>query len=221
MIKKILALLLIPSAVLATQNIHLKSQGITSVLVSNKDINMLSAKSDRIVALALPKTVEVQQDNKSGSAFLKFNTSENVTGFIQLESGKQFSVEFVVGDVAGDNIVLIAPESVAAKHTGMGRDYTKQLARLLRAMFNQEAVDGFDMRVVGKKTKLFNKNVEHLLCYRGAQVQGDAYKFQNKTKETLALRETDFFAPGIRAISISNQTIAPDEVAHIFIMRDV
>lgn len=219
MIKKILALLLIPSAALATQNIHLKSQGITSVLVSNKDINMLSAKSDRIAALALPKTVEVQQDNKSGSAFLKFNTSENVTGFIQLESGKQFSVEFVVGDVAGDNIVLIAPESVAAKHTGMG--YTKQLARLLRAMFNQEAVDGFDMRVVGKKTKLFNKNVEHLFCYRGAQVQGDAYKIQNKTKETLGLRETDFFAPGIRAISISNQTIAPNEVAHIFIMRDI
>lgn len=221
MIKKILIIFLMSGAAFATQNVHLKNTGTASVLVSNKDINMLSIKGDRIASLALPKTVEVEQDTKSGAAFLKFNSKQNIKGYIQLESGKQFSVEFVVSDVQGDNIVLIKPDVASSKPLNMGRDYTKALARLLRGMFNQEAVEGFDMSVVGKKTKLFNKNVEHLLIFTGEQVQGDVYLYKNKTKRIVDLRETDFFTPGVRAVSLSNSTVKPNTSVHIFIMRDL
>ena len=126
--KLTIILLMWSGCIFGVQNITVNELQTIRVVVSQNDINLISLKGDRIESLALPNSVEVEQNTKNGSAFMRFKSKSVVKGFLTTELGAKYQLEFVPSDIASETIVLVAPGSKSAD-TVSAREYTQMLAQ--------------------------------------------------------------------------------------------
>jgi type-F conjugative transfer system secretin TraK len=201
------------------QNIQVNENNVIRIVVSKNDINMLSLKNDRIDSLALPGSVTVEQDRKSGSAYLTFKGSEIVKGFLTSEMGYKYQVEFVPTDIEAETIVL--SDTVVAKESFVATpgEYTQKLAQLLRAMSNNADLEGYQVEIHDKKTRVNGKDFILESTYNGPNFFGEVFYYKNDTKELHELTEVAFYQPGVRAVAIDEKILLPDSVAKIYIIR--
>lgn len=219
-INKLAALLFLCSGcVFGVQNITVNEAQPVKVVVSQNDINSLSIKNDRIESLALPNSVEVEQNTKNGSAFMRFKSKSVVKGFLTTETGAKYQLEFVPTDIASETIILLAP-GLKSADTVSAREYTQMLAQLLRAMYNEVELDGYARTLSSKKVKINNMNLNLEASYLGAAIEGQVIEFKNTTDKAITLKELDFYVAGVRAVSIIDKTVPPGDSIQVFIMRD-
>jgi len=212
-------LLLLPGCAFAVQNITVTQAQPVRAVVSQNDINLISLKNDRIESLALPNSVIVEQNTKNGSAFLSFKSNTVVKGFLTTELGAKYQLEFVPSNVAAETIVLIAP-GVKSLDAVDAREYTQTLAQLLRAMYNDAELDGFARTVTSKKLKINNMKLSLEAIYEGDAIEGQVLDFKNTTDIAMTLKEVDFYTTGVRAVSIVDKALPPENSTQVFIMRD-
>lgn len=215
-----LVLIVWSGMVFGVQNINVNESFPVRVVVSNNDINMISLKNDRIESLALPNSVEVEQNNKTGSAYLKFKGNNSVKGFLISETGAKYQLEFVPSNIPSETITLIKPWIETKIQSADTREYTQMLAQLLRAMYNQSELDGYERTMTEKKVKFKKLNLMLETTYFGAAIDGQVYEYENSTKEIQNLKEIDFYDAGIRSVAIVNKTLYSGDVTKIYIMRD-
>ena len=219
-INKLTALLLmLPSCAFGMQNITVTELQPVRAVVSQNDINLISLKGDRIESLALPNSVEVEQNTKNGSAFMRFKSKNVVKGFLTTEMGAKYQLEFVPSDIASETIVLIAPGQKSAESVN-AREYTQMLAQLLRAMYNEVELDGYARGVNSKSLKINKMKLNLDVTYVGAAIEGQVLEFKNTTDKAIELKELDFYDPNVRAVSIVDKTVSPGDTTQVFIMRD-
>ncbi len=218
--KLIVILLVWSSSIFAVQNINVSESMPVRVAVSQNDINMISLKNDRIESLALPNSVEVEQNNKNGSAYLKFKSNSPVKGFLISESGVKYQLEFVPSQIPSETITLIKPGLEAKAQAADTREYTQMLAQLLRAMFNQSDLDGYVRSISEKKVKYNKIKLVLMATYTGATIDGLIYEYENTTKEVQHLKEVDFYDKDVRSVAIVNRKLYSGDVTQVFIMRD-
>lgn len=218
--KIILILLACSGSVFGVQNVNVNETSPVRLVVSNNDINLISLKNDRIESLALPNSVEVEQNNKTGSAYLKFKGNSPVKGFLISETGAKYQLEFVPSNIPAETITLIKP-GIETKIQGADtREYTQMLAQLLRVMYNQSELDGYERAMTEKKVKFKKMNLILETTYFGAAIDGQIYEYENTTKEIKNLKEIDFYDVGVRSVAILNKTLYSGDVTKIYIMRD-
>ena len=219
-INKLTALLLIlPGCAFGVQNITVNELQPVRAVVSQNDINLISLKNDRIESLALPNSVEVEQNTKNGSAFMRFKSKSVVKGFLTTELGAKYQLEFVPSDIASETIILVAP-GLKSADTVSAREYTQMLAQLLRAMFNEAELDGYARGVNSKSLKINKIKLNLDVTYVGAAIEGQVLEFKNTTDKAIELKELDFYDPNVRAVSIVDKTVSPGDTTQVFIMRD-
>ncbi len=219
-INKLAALLFLCSGcVFGVQNITVNEAQPVKVVVSQNDINSLSIKNDRIESLALPNSVEVEQNTKNGSAFMRFKSKSVVKGFLTTELGAKYSLEFVPSNIGSETIVLIAP-GVKSAESVSAREYTQMLAQLLRAMYNDAELDGYTRSVNSKSLKINKIKLNLDVTYMGAAIEGQVLSFQNTSDKELTLKEVDFYDTNVRAVSIVDKTLQAGSSTQVFIMRD-
>ena len=212
-------LLLLPGCAFAVQNITVTQAQPVRAVVSQNDINLISLKNDRIESLALPNSVEIEQNTKNGSAFMRFKSNAVVKGFLTTELGAKYQLEFVPSNIASETIVLIAP-GVKSVDSVDAREYTQTLAQLLRAMYNDAELDGFARTVTSKKLKINKMKLNLEATYEGDAIEGQVLDFKNTTDIAMTLKEVDFYTTGVRAVSIVDKTLPPESSTQVFIMRD-
>lgn len=218
--KLIVILLVWSSSIFAVQNINVSESMPVRVAVSQNDINMISLKNDRIESLALPNSVEVEQNNKTGSAYLRFKGNSPVKGFLISESGIKYQLEFVPSQIPSETITLIKPGLETKAQAADTREYTQMLAQLLRAMSNQNDLDGYVRSISEEKVKYNKMKLVLMATYTGAAIDGVVYEYENATKEVQHLKEVDFYDNGVRSVAIVNKKLYSGDVTQIFIMRD-
>lgn len=217
----LLCMLAFSKCAFCEQNIQLKSNGATTVLVGISDVNSLSVKDDRILSVVLPQDVEVQQDSNTGTAFLRFAKKGNIKGFVVTEKGDKYQIDFVADDVSADSIVLMKNDSKAAPRVNLAQNYTKFLTSLLKAMYNDAAIDGFNIERLDKKEKLADLPVRLVAIYNNNSLVGKHYKYTNKGKNTKIVKESDFSVNSVRAVSLSSYHVAPRATIDIFVIGDI
>ncbi len=217
--KLTIILLMCSGCVFGVQNITVNELQPIRAVVSQNDINLISLKGDRIESLALPNSVEVEQNTKNGSAFMRFKSKNVVKGFLTTETGAKYQLEFVPSDIASETIVLVAPGLKSADAV-VPREYTQMLAQLLRAMYNDAELDGFARTVIDKKIKFNNMKLNLEASYLGAAIEGQVLEFKNTTDKAIELKDMDFYVAGVRAVSIVDKTVSPGDTTQVFIMRD-
>lgn len=219
-IKIMLLLLITAGTCSAVQNISVNESAPVRIMVSNSDINSISLKNDRIESLALPASVEVEQNNKNGSAYLKFKSRSAVKGFLTSESGAKYQIEFVPSNVPSETIVLIKPGLESKEKIFDAREYTQMLAQLLRAMHNDAELDGYVRTVTDTNVKYNKMKLKQIATYNGGAIEGAVYSFENTTNEVKNLKEIDFYAPNVRSVAIVDKTLYSGDVTQVYIMRD-
>lgn len=219
-INKLTLLLLIWSGcAFGIQNITVNEAQPVRMVVSQNDINLISLKNDRIESLALPNTVEVEQNTKNGTAYMRFKSNSVVKGFLTTETGAKYQLEFVPSNIASETIVLIQPGKKSADSFD-AREYTQMLAQLLRAMYNEGELDGYARITMDKNIKFKKMKLNLEVTYLGGTIEGQVFEYENTTDKVLNLKELDFYDTGIRAVSIVDKTLYLGDVTKVFIMRD-
>lgn len=219
-IKLLLLLLCISCSTFALQNINVNELMPVRIVVSQSDINLISLKDDRIESFALPTSVEVEQNTKNGSAFLKFKSANVVKGFLTSESGAKYQLEFVPSDVPAETIVLIKPGLDSKTQAADAREYTQMLANLLRAMHNNSELDGYVRLPLDKNIKYNNMKLKLIATYSGGAIDGLVYQFENSSNEVKTLKEIDFYASGVRGVALVDKALYSGDVTQVYIMRD-
>ena len=217
--KLTIILLMCSGCVFGVQNITVNELQPVRAVVSQNDINLISLKNDRIESIALPNSVEVEQNTKNGSAFMRFKSKSVVKGFLTTETGAKYQLEFVPTDIASETIILLAP-GLKSADTVSAREYTQMLAQLLRAMYNEEELDGFARTVTDKRIKINNMKLDLEATYLGATIEGQVLDFKNTTDKAVTLKELDFYVPNIRSVAITNKILQAGESTQVFVMRD-
>lgn len=203
----------------AMQNITVNEALPVRAVVSQNDINLISLQNDRIESLVLPNSVEVEQNNKNGSAYLKFKSSSVVKGFLTTERGAKYQLEFVPTNIGSETIVLITPGPATASAVE-AKEYTQMLAQLLRAMYNGSELDGYVHTLLNKSIKFKKMQLVLDATYVGTAIDGQIFEYENTTDKVVRLKEIDFNGTGVRAVSIVNKTLYSGDVTKIYIMRD-
>lgn len=219
-IKMIVLLLAITGTCSALQNISVNELAPVRVMVSNSDINLISLKNDRIESLALPASVEVEQNTKNGSAYLKFKGSGIVKGFLTSESGAKYQLEFIPSQVPSETIVLVKPGLDNKAQVVDAREYTQMLAQLLRAMHNHVELDGYVRSITDTNIKYNKMKLKLVATYNGGAIEGMVYEFENTGNDVKILKEIDFYALGVRSVAIGDKTLYSGDVTQVYIMRD-
>ena len=89
-------------------------------------------------------------------------------------------------------------------------------------MHNQVDLEGFTSHEKSKNnykiTGLLVKNKE---SYIGDKLQGYRYEVENISDDDLEIKEADFYKSGVRAISILNKRLSPQDKTTVYVVRGV
>ena len=199
------------------QNITVNEPQPVRMVVSQNDINFLRVKNDRIESLALPNSVEVEQNTKNGTAYLRFKSNSVIKGFLTTETGAKYGLEFVPSNIGSETIVLIAP-GIKSIDTVDAREYTQMLAELLRAMYNDTELDGYAHTATDKSIKINNMKLNLDAIYTGAIIEGQVLDFKNTTNKAVVIKELDFYVDGVRSVAIVEKNLEPGHSTQVFII---
>ena len=209
---------LLCQSTLALQQAQVQPDVMSTLTVSNSQLNILRLKHDRIESFAVPESVEVQHDAKTGEVIFKIHQAEPVEGFVIAESGHRYPLRFVPSDIAAETLVLTGSERQPSR-APMAQPYTTLLADLLKAMYNQQDLEGYQVEVVNQKQNFKGGKLIHKDRYLGAGVVGDVLEFKNPGAP-MSLREMDFYQRGVRAIAITTKQLPVKGFTRVFVIRD-
>jgi type-F conjugative transfer system secretin TraK len=191
-----------------------------SVDISKEGINMVRISQDRIASITAPNNIEAQHNAKTGDIALKALTDKPVDVFLVTEKGRHLQLHLLPTNIAAANIVLQVTGTESAAWE-LGQPYTKILVELLKAMYNQHKLEGYQVETAqGKPGSLKGGKLQLIASYIGAKVQGDIYEFTNTSKELVFLKQRDLYQMGVRAVSIVDANVYPNATTRVFVMRD-
>lgn len=219
-IKLIILLLSFSCTSFAVQNININELAPVKIAVSQNEMNLIVLKNDRIDSLALPGTVDLEQNPKDGTAYLRFKSAKVIKGFLTTELGAKYQLEFIPSAIASETIVLIQPGLEKKTQNLEAREYTQMLAQLLRAMHNETELDGYAKEIADKNVSHNNFKLKLITTYSGGSMSGLVYEYENTGNNLQNLKEIDFYNPQIRAIAIRHKTLYSGDVTKIYMIRN-
>lgn len=188
-----------------------------NVVLSNKDINRVLVKGDKIQSVNGSSGLYVAKNDTAGSAYISVYVDTPFTIFASTEKGHNFSLLVTPSAVTGRTIVLnpTTPPSVlplSANKPAEAESYQKALVELIKIMVNNEAVENYARIEVKKayKIKFYNvAEIQQIASYSGSSLIGTVATIKNKSSKPLVLKAPYFYKPRVRAVAISQQIINP------------
>ncbi len=211
----------------AVQNFNLVDHQRTEIQVSNRQLNRIAVKGDRIQQIfGSDEHFHMETDEHGGQIFFKFLSDqmlEPVSITIVTEAGLTQDLTLMPDDRDAQT-VLFKP--------GVGTDGSEQpeaaksrqdeMVQLIGAMTVGAGLEGFEI-----KTVVPEESSEELLgfkpcrIYEGVQFKGIVFGLHNNGEVALNLAEQDLVRPGDLAASLSTTTLAPGQSAQLNVIQAV
>jgi conjugal transfer pilus assembly protein TraK len=199
-----------------------------NVVLSNRDINRVLVKGDKIQSVNGPTGLYMAKNDALGSAYISTYGESTFTVFVSTSKGHNFSLLVMPRATPGRTIILepTTPSLLTARFEET-ESYQKVLVTFIKAMINNEM--GEDYTYEEEKSKKSKKidfygvaDIKQIASYSGSHLLGIVSEIKNKTKNPITLKPSYFYQPGVRAVALSNQTIAPSAVGLLYqvISRD-
>jgi len=225
----LLNIVLYVSNVFALKTIDLK-EGVTEfVEISNRDLNAIVfpidvkvfTKSDNLEMKIQDKRVFVsfKQDMESGASI----SSPEQLYF--LTDNKTYSIVLIPKGIPSETVVARI-ETMTDKDEAMNwekeQPYITAIKNIMKAMYTNMPPNGYEVvNVEGTKdisqweglTQIINRK------YLGATFAGEVYKFTNSTKDSVRLKEQEFYGGGVVAVSIATHELRPNDATEVYIVR--
>ena len=188
------------------------------VVLSSRDINRVLVLGDKIKTIHGPAglyTAKNDNTDQSGSAYLSVYANTTFTIFLATEKGHNLSLLVTPKALAGRTIILKPTSDIDQK----------SLIDLINGMVNLEMSQDYEYFSISeakkwldiKKTSFYNvADVIPVAFYRGEKLSGVISKIRNKTRNDLFLKPSYFYQSGIKAITLSKQTIGPLDACWLY-----
>ncbi len=197
--------------------------------LSGTDINRMSVVGDQITDLrCMNNSCGITYDPKdtTGSAYVSLNTNQSFTMFISTHNGHNFSILVNPQAVPGETY-LFQPMSAGMNASGWEKnsDYEQLNVTVLSDMMNNEAPDGYGDYACTDKTPCTGLSTQTLYTvlkmtpvneYLGDEVIGIVYSVKNIGQKSVSMTPSAFYTPGVRSISLSQQTLVSGDTATVY-----
>jgi conjugal transfer pilus assembly protein TraK len=224
----VLALILMPVIGQAEQRLILREGGNATANISASSLNRIAVQGDRIATIkGTTGQFHLEKDLSLGQIFMQPSLPEDKTPihvYITTEKGSTYSLTLLSNEMPAENVILVSASNNQAGVANWDKtaSYETVIVNLIKAMHNQEMVEGFSQSEVTKNTyKIKGLQIKNSDVYTGDKLQGLSYDIENISDEELNIKESDFYKQGVRAISILNTSLAPQGKTKLYIVRGV
>ncbi|MBU0744932.1 MAG: type-F conjugative transfer system secretin TraK [Gammaproteobacteria bacterium] len=183
------------------------------VALSNRDINRVLVKGDKIQTVNGPAGLYIAKNDASGSAYINLFGDKAFTIFFSTVKGHNFSLLITPKTVAGRTVILEpTTPSLSSSRFEEAESYQKSLVTLISGMINNE---DFGDYAYGKAKRSHGAdfhgiaNIRQVASYSGSRFLGLVSEIKNKTRKPITLKPSYFYHEGVRAVALSQQTLAP------------
>ena len=189
-----------------------------SVSLSNRDINRVLVKGDKIQSVNGPAGLFVAKNDSLGALYVNAYGDTPFTIFVSTVKGHSFSLLAFPKSCYGKNIILVSTTPILDDQLD-GSSYQKTLINLISNVINNELPD--DVAALSVK-KLKKTDFYHLATIKPiAAYSSDSYvvivsEVQNKTKTAVNLKPSYFYRPGIKAVALSEPVLPPKETVLLY-----
>jgi type-F conjugative transfer system secretin TraK len=206
------------------------------VVLSNRDINRVLVIGDKIKTIHGPTglyTAKNDPSDLSGSAYISIYSDTSFTVFLATVKGHNLSL-LVTPKTAPGRTVILEPTtpSLFANNPTEADGYQKTLIDLISNMINLEPCEDYEYFSVSeakkhkwikniKRTNFYNvADVTPIAFYRGEKLSGIISKISSRTRNPLTLKPSYFYQPGVKAVALSLQILAPLEECWLYQIID-
>lgn len=226
-LKKTLAigLLILPVLANAEQRLMIREGGSATANVAISTLNRIAVQGDRIASIK-GKTGQfrIEKDLTLGQIFIEPIPSEDkapIHIYMTTEQGYTYSLTLLCEDISAESIILVSTntENKLASWDKTA-SYESTIVTIIKSMHNQVALEGFSLSEKSKNNyKIAGLLIRNKEAYLGDKLQGHSYEVENISDDDIQIKEADFFKSGIRAISILNKRLSPQDKTTVYVVR--
>lgn len=212
---------------MAAMSTHFKENADLAVTLSSNNYNRLVVKGDKITQVHFPEGMMAVSNESDGGLYVMVAQNTPFTVFVTTELGRHFSMTVNTEESLGKTVEFVADGNPSPQMTSA----TKVLAKIPEPSFLPsnvtELMTGMLQNKVGgdyQSKNYFNRAIRlgqgmtlfPKKSYQGAVLTGEVTEIYNGSKSPIDLNESLFNGAGVKAISLSKNTLAPHERALVY-----
>jgi type-F conjugative transfer system secretin TraK len=221
----LLVLGLMTTVVYAEQQVPVQDGIEVTLSVSQNALNRIAVDNDRILTVkGISGQFELDKDAELGQIFLKPLTADShdlIHLFLITEKGHTYPLSLTLTEGPAQSILLMPIEELAV-HGKQSSHYETLLKNLVQAMVNETPLAGLtksDKAVLKPVPKIQGLKISLLQSYSGYSLQAQILEVTNTGKETVILKESDFYQDGVRAVAILNPNLLAQTKTCVTVVR--
>lgn len=208
---------LFSQTLLAMESIPIKDNGEIGLTLSQGNYNRLLIKNDKIVEAAFPPhLMSIKRDAQDGSVYMMPVATNPFTLFLTTEAGRHFSIAVTGAEGLGKTIELKVEEALPIKSTPAKKEIrdnalSQAIVALITHMERHERIDGVSVkRQFGRAERVSPElTLVPKELWVSPDLNGEIIDVYNGGKTPLTLTESWFAKAGVKAIKLSQNTVAP------------
>lgn len=210
----------------AVQNFNLVDHQRTEIQVSNRQMNRIAVKGDRIQQIfGADEHFHIETDDHGGQIFLKFLSDqmlEPVSLTIVTESGLTQDLTLMPDDMEAQTVLFKPGIGFDDAEDNRLESREDKIVELISAMAAGDRLEGYDIKSIPpRENNEPNPAFKAIKTYEGESFKGIVYCLQNDSETVLKVTEQDVAQPGDLAVSLSITTVAPGQSAQLYVIQAV
>jgi conjugal transfer pilus assembly protein TraK len=206
---------------------HFKENADLAVSLSDSNYNRLVVKGDKITQVHFPEGMMAVSNESDGGLYVMVIHPEPFTMFVTTELGRHFSLTVNTESGLGKTLEFVADGTPIPAITSATQVLAKipeptflpsNVTELMTAMLKNNVSKDYESKKyfnrairLGQGMTLFPK-----LTYKGKILSGEVTEIYNGSNNPIDLNESLFNGAGVKAISLSKNTLAPHERALVY-----
>lgn len=211
----------------ALTSTHFKENADLAVTLSDSNYNRLVVKGDKITNVHFPEGMMAVSNESDGGIYVMVAHPEPFTMFVTTELGRHFSLTVNTEQGLGKTVEFVADGNPAPQITSASKVMAKipeptflpsNVTELMTAMLKSNVSKDYESKKyfgrairLGQGMTLFPK-----MTYKGKTLSGEVTEIYNGSKSPIDLNESLFNGVGVKAVSLSKNTLAPHERALVY-----
>jgi type-F conjugative transfer system secretin TraK len=198
--------------------------------IAEQELTHIKVENDRIKSVkSATEQLVLEPDEEQGHLFLRplakatgsppSEQPECLQIFIITEQGKTIGLRLHPQDIPAESISIKTDVEIELPQTALTSE--DSIVELMQALLNQQALQGYTVSSTLESAAPFLElPTQQTALYLGKSWMGIKFRIENTTRKTLLLNESDFYAPGVRAIAFSHKKLRPKHSATVYIVRE-
>lgn len=193
--------------------------------LSHINFNRVFVEGEKITKLRYPMGTFVvdksefnNPEGSDGSVYLKPVFDAPITVFFSTDKGRHFSFTIKSDESSGKTLRLLVKNQTQLKYVKRDAPNISATDAVIAAMKAGEAPPNFKSVRIIPQPFYVKKDIKLTLekQYQGERLSGYVYRIENKSSHEMALSTALFSHKKAEALSLSQDTLAPKQVAYLY-----